>query len=121
MGIPAGTYYEANQKAMTLQSALSPVEYNGKINEIALWFSSKKEKYFMFLCHDIRYYTLFHFNTSDYFKGGQELKECFENNNFIITDIHYENDLGGYEIWLRVDSKDHVGYLFSNEKAVIEI
>lgn len=69
---------------------------------MAAWFSSHhpNDRYYILLCRDINYYTVFHFNSMNYDKGVQEIQKTLEFRGSIL-DVSYDDFNQIYECWVR--------------------
>lgn len=76
-------------------------------------------KYYMLLCKDYNYYTLFELGNIDCPSLPEELMECLQNigpvKAFDMTD-----DKDAIEIWVMVDDEPYVMYFFNYDRGVVK-
>lgn len=115
--------YDACQSERENFDKLDPVILNRNLNDLKEWSSSfPNTKYFMLLCNEIRYYTVFNLIEKDFDKFAQEVKECAEYRGDII-EISEVDDGSAFEIWIKEksDNKPHMFMLFAYDWGVIEV
>ena len=93
------------------------------INE---YVNSYPDKYFMLLCNDLHYFTLFRRVDEPLVSLGKEVIDILKSNTLgtvksidIIIDKNNPN-LKTCEIWTVLDDEPHVSYLFNYDLGVIE-
>jgi len=112
--------YDVNKQLMNTRYPLSREALISGISDIADWFSSERNRYFMLLCHEKRDYTLFRFDNGSKkcYAASQEVKEALENRGDILS-IDYEDHV--YSIWVKIGEDSFLYYLFPYDEGVIEI
>ena len=115
--------YQLNQDIMSNQPALSGDGVRKGQLEFFDWISKLPDnpKFYMLLCHELNYYTVFHINDT-------ATKEDFWNELYDIakelgTLKAMEIDSGCFSIWVDwpQDNTSHLFYLFPYDRGVVEI
>lgn len=116
-----GTLYDFNKEAMKNEKPLDPIQFNLKVNEVAVELQERETQYWMLLCHERRDYTIFNIIACQNHKDIEfELKPTLLNRGNIIS-IDKQPD-ENWEIWIRDDSNENfVYYLFPYDNGIIEI
>lgn len=116
-----GTLYDFNKEAMKNEKPLDPIQFNLKVNEIAVELQERENQYWMLLCHERRDYTIFNIIACQNHKDIEfELKPTLLNRGNIIS-IDKQPD-ENWEIWIRDESNENfVYYLFPYDNGIIEI
>lgn len=115
--------YQLNQNIMSSQPALSGDGVRKGQLEFFDWISKQPDnpKFYMLLCHELNYYTVFHINDT-------ATKEDFWNELYDIakelgTLKAMEIDSGCFSIWADwpQDNISHLFYLFPYDRGVVEV
>ena len=115
--------YQLNQDIMSNQPALSGDGVRKGQLEFFDWISKLPDdpKFYMLLCHELNYYTLFHINDT-------ATREDFWNEFYDIakelgTLKAMEIDSGCFSIWVDwpQDNISHLFYLFPYDRGVVEV
>ena len=115
--------YQLNQNIMSNQPALSGDGVRKGQLEFFDWISKQPDnpKFYMLLCHELNYYTVFHINDT-------ATKEDFWNEFYDIakelgTLKAMEIDSGCFSIWVDwpQDNISHLFYLFPYDRGVVEV
>lgn len=115
--------YQLNQDIMSNQPALSGDGVRKGQLEFFDWISKLPDnpKFYMLLCHELNYYTVFHINDT-------ATKEDFWNELYDIakelgTLKAMEIDSGCFSIWVDwpQDNISHLFYLFPYDRGVVEV
>ena len=115
--------YQLNQDIMSNQPALSGDGVRKGQLEFFDWISKQPDnpKFYMLLCHELNYYTVFHINDT-------ATKEDFWNELYDIakelgTLKAMEIDSGCFSIWVDwpQDNISHLFYLFPYDRGVVEV
>lgn len=116
-----GTLYDFNKEAMKNEKPLDPIQFNLKVNEVAVELQERETQYWMLLCHERRDYTIFNIIACQNHKDIEfELKPTLLNRGNIIS-IDKQPD-ENWEIWIRDDNNENfVYYLFPYDNGIIEI
>lgn len=127
MNVPDGlklNMYDINKQVVSQLPGLSIEEIEAKQEIIDEYQNQEQAKYYMLLCNDLKYYTLFHI---DEFDGGSQLS--FLSNEVLccltsfaddIKEIDFTEDKSAIEIWFIKDDETYVMYLFNYDLGVIE-
>lgn len=117
------TNYEIHKQLYATLSKPNELTLKAKLVGIGAWFSTKPQSnYYMLLCREINYYTMFHFNDMNYDKGMEELSEVLAERGELV-DIVYSADNDAYECWVKDTETDEISmyYLFEADWMVVEI
>lgn len=123
-GLASVTLYELNQNII---NTLPPLDGDGEskaLDNFLKWFSQNEhiiENYYMLLCNQLKYYTVFHLNTKDIENFWKELLDICKECGTIKT---MEIDTNGiWAIWLdwQNEGECHCFYLFPYDRGVVEI
>lgn len=126
--IEAGNLYDINKSIIRqLEKELKGKAFHNRITKCIIPFfekTLKPYKYYMLLCHDKRYYTIFHqtseINEASAEIAAKEFKEIVRGLGRVFA--IEENDGGGIEIWVEWQDDDIVVmYLFECDSCVVEI
>ena len=113
--------YEMNKQFISQLANLSDEDLENSRELIRNYFKEQANEYYMLLCKDISYYTLFHIN--DKFTeptAADEVIECVKCIGTVKA-IDLTEGESAIEIWVQEDSKDPmVMYLFTYDTGVIE-
>lgn len=118
------TAYDMNKQIMAQLPNITPeqrVEYEKLLDDYHLHIQGV---YYMLLCKDISYYTVFESDECDFdmcgfpvIKFGKTILECIDNVGSII-EMHLEND--AVEIWVKLPDGEAVAmYLFFANHLVV--
>lgn len=112
--------YEINKQVISQLPPLSAEELAGKKILIRDFMINTQNKYFMLLCRDINYYTLFHL---DVYENTEERLEdiLFAECAMFIGDIKAVDptDDGAIEIWVTNETDTYAMYFFPYDAGVI--
>lgn len=112
--------YEMNKTIVTQLPKISKKELaagRSKIREL-----SAEGSYFMLLCNDLKYYTIFH-KVSDNTELIEDLViECITDCNLDIKSINYpdEENKNAIEIWTQYEEDVYVMYFFNYDGGIVE-
>ena len=115
--------YSIHRQMYAKVQPLSQEDLHTQYTALGAWASTHyKSHYYMLLCRDIHYYTVFNLINPNYDKFVQEIKECLAFKGKVI-DIEYNHSSDAYEIWLKEYKTDEVYMymLFEAEDFVIEV
>lgn len=93
--------------------------------KIKKYINSFEDKYFMYLCYDLRYFTLFHRNENEEIPLEKELVNILKEQplgTVKTIDVYSLESTGTEvcEIWTYSNKQAYVSYLFPYEKGVVE-
>lgn len=120
------TVYDFLRSEMSKQTPLTTAQKQVAVDKIAEYFSdgfkTKGARYFLLLCNERRYYTVFHLTSmlSNFKTAAAECIACCLDNGVILSvDVNEDNV---YEIWIKNrDGEVNCYHLFDYTAAVIEI
>lgn len=93
-------------------------------NNLEKWLKDRpKGKYYMLLCNELRYYTLFNMINDSIDSLVDEVRECAESRGEILDIGLDESTNEAYEIWIKdyEDGEPHVFMFFNYDLGVIEV
>ena len=93
-------------------------------NNLGKWLKDRpKGKYYMLLCNELRYYTLFNMINDSIDNLVDEVRECAESRVEILDIGLDESTNEAYEIWIKdyEDGEPHVFMFFNYDLGVIEV
>lgn len=113
--------YEMNKQLMSQFANLSDEDLENSRELIRNYFKEQANEYYMLLCKDISYYTLFHINDKiTEPAAADEVIECIKCIGTVKA-IDLTEGESAIEIWVQEDGKDPmVMYLFTYDTGVIE-
>lgn len=114
------TLYDLNKQAITQQPALENFDIGLEI--LNKYLSYTKGTYYMLLCRDKNYYTVFvRKNNPNLLTFDKEFIECIQNFG-IIKSINISEDEAAIEIWVTIpeENDSYVMYFFNYDQGVIE-
>ena len=118
------TMYDINKGIMSQKEPMEETQLTHGLSEVVAWMSFVKDSNFMLLCHEVRDYTIFHFETQSKkcYEASQALKEVLCNRG-IILDIAYDKEQHSYGIWIfnENDNEAFLYFLFPYDLGVINI
>lgn len=93
-----------------------------QLTSIGAWFSAKYPcKFWMCMCKEISWYTVFHLKGMNYEKAKEELRKTLEFRGTIV-DIEYVHAEDAYECWIKnPEGEIEMYYLFPYDWGVVEI
>lgn len=115
--------YSMNQGIVDTLPALRGDEVQKTAQLFFDWIDSNESNYYMLLCNELRYYTVFH-NNNEFINKEQFWSELIDIANSAGQIKVLEVDSNGvFSIWLNwnLDNKSHLFYLFPYEKGVVEL
>ena len=120
-----GNLYEMNKVLVAQERKMYKNEIQNYLDKVKSFILNSNNNYFMLLCHDIRYFTLFNIkdvNETSAAAATIELKECFDNLGE-LRGINPTEDGQAYEFWFYdYDSKEaHCAMFFPYDLGVIEV
>lgn len=123
-----GNLYDVNKQLMDKEPAIDSAILSQQTMALKEWFQKTYlEKYYMLLCHELRDYTLFNFNTHcfeeeplpyDCAELATDVIECLTNRGTLLA-IEQQPD-GAWECWIRNSEGSFAYYLFPYGAAVLE-
>ena len=123
--IELGTLYDINKTAVAAtEKPLKRVELKDKLKNIKPFFTKYPDQYFMLLCREKYDFTIFNFcnGKTDFALNHavKDLEECLINRGKTVSIELVTGSENAYEIWLIIDDKAFVYYLFPYNIGVLE-
>lgn len=118
--------YECNRTLMSNRPDLTPEEIAAKAQYLEDWFEKNPDRYFMLLCNELNYFTVFHQCTTTFGTFAKLAKEVLKLVELYIGNIKaIETDTNGViAIWgWQHDENElpHCFYLFPYGQGVVEV
>lgn len=116
------TNYDIHKSLYAQMPAMDEEKLKKKMISIGGWFSTNPNcKYFMCMCKEISWYTLFYLKSSNYTKAVEELEKTLHIRGEIV-DINYIHEQNAYECWIKNRQGEiEMYYLFEYDWGVVEI
>lgn len=114
------TMYDINKQVISQLPSLDKEDIAAAKQTITEYFKDQRNSFYMLLCNDINYYTLFQvINDSSLPNAGSEAIECaLEIGDIKVVDV---NDDGAIEIWVKPEDTDAMlMYLFPYDRGVVQ-
>ena len=113
--------YDLNKQFMSQLATLSDEDLENSREVIRKYFQTQQNEYYMLLCKDISYYTLFHINNKiTEPAAADEVIECIKCIGAVKA-VDLTEGESAIEIWVQEDGRDPmVMYLFTYDTGVIE-
>lgn len=108
--------YELNKQIMAQMEPYDIDKWEQAEKDINAWDSEQKASYYMLLCKEISYYTVFVNDGYEFHNLGQAVRECLE---FVgnVVDIEINQDV--IEIWIRELDNAYCLHLFNYEEGIV--
>ena len=113
--------YELNKQIISQLPILTQEEIENQKDLIVDYHNNNQGKYYMMLCNELKYYTIFAIKpeANDYFED--EVIDCLYDFVDNIKSIEYDNEnKKAIEIWFTKNEETYVMYLFDYTQGVIE-
>ncbi len=123
---PSMSLYECNRMLMSKRASLTSEEIAEKAQYLEDWFEENPDRYFMLLCNELHYFTIFHQCTTTFGTFTKLAKEVLNLIEEYIGDIKaIEVDTNGViAIWgwqHEENELPHCFYLFPYGQGVVEV
>lgn len=118
--------YECNRMLMAKQPDFTIEDIEAKVPYLEKWFEKNPDRYFMLLCNELNYFTVFHQCTTtfgSFTKLAKEVLDLAVNSIGNIKAIEADTN-GMIAIWGWQQEKDelpHCFYLFPYGQGVVEV
>lgn len=112
--------FDLNKQIISQIEDYNEEDFTNAKKIIEKYINLKNGEFYMLLCRDLNYYTLFH-RKQEYnnFPIENELIECLENIGSVKAfDITDNED--AIEIWVNVKDEPYVMYFFNYDKGVVK-
>lgn len=128
--VDMGTLYDVNKGIVAQLNPLSPSKIRESLSNISKYIMSTKNNYYMLLCNDIKYFSLFHIQEPENYKFAdnlaKEVKEILEDDLKSTIYAMDADESGGYEFWIAIEKENdekefHALYLFPYDSGLIEV
>lgn len=113
--------YELNQQMVAQLEPLDDFQLSAADQLINKFVKDTKNKYYMVLCNELKYYTVFVIDNSDEAEAKvyQELYECLSHLGDVKS-VEATKDNKAIEIWVHItDENPHVFYLFGYDMGIV--
>lgn len=113
--------YDINKQVISQLPALNTEDVDNSKKIIVEYFNNTLGEYYMLLCNDLKYYTIFSLKetlTEPIFED--EVIDCVLDFVDNIKSINYDENKTAIEIWFTKDEETYVMYLFDYSLGVIE-
>lgn len=113
------TLYELNKAAYASAKPLDIFTLNARKEEFMKFLA--EGTYYMLLCNELRYYTVFANKTKNDSQMATEFISIITNLGEVL-DVEYSKKMGAYEVWIRNSETQEVNMyaLFNYDWGVIE-
>ena len=116
--------YDNNKQVVSQLPALTKEQlWQEKAILLDEYLNSSDGVYYMMLCNELRYYTIFHIDTEGWIDepmASEEICACLEEFADEIKSIERTEDGAAIEIWITKDNETYVMYLFDYTGGVID-
>lgn len=114
--------YDLNKQIISQLPSMTDEDLCSAMEVINDYKNERNEKYYMLLCNELKYYTLFavQANPQGYLSLGHEVTLCLKEFADEVKVIDITEDQQAVEIWITKDEETYVMYLFGYERGVIE-
>ena len=109
--------YDLNKQIMSQMEPYTMEQWEKAAKAITAWDKENAATYYMLLCRDISYYTVFVNDGYELHNFGDAVRECFEFIGGDVVDI--DIDPGVIEIWVKNEETTYCFYLFNYETGVV--
>lgn len=111
--------YEVNQMAYNSLPPIAKEDILAQTKRVQEFLQANPSKYYMLLCNECKYYTLFTFTDGFKFKEmANEIIDIIISLGDIVSIEFNETD---FEVWVKDEETSHVFYFFNYEPGVIEV
>ena len=112
--------YELNQMMV---AQMPDMEQDTMKENFIKWYQENKASYFMFLCRELSYYTLFHLGLDSNSKEEKFWTEVYETCAYVGDIKMMEVDTNGaLAVWMNWNNEGyHCFYLFPYDEGVVEV
>ena len=112
--------YDMNKQIISQLPTYSPEQLEEAKDTIVGYVSDRqhKDEYYMLLCHDLKYFTIFVRHTNPKENIEDALLDCIHNVGEIKS-IERSADEQALEIWVTVDGEAYVMYFFDYGRGIV--
>lgn len=115
---PQLSLYDLNKQFVTQMKEMTDDVRKEKFNEIQKWIEETENDFYMLLCNELKYYTIFGIHEEAPSDFSEILTECVRNVGKLKAIDKTEDDFA-YEIWIEVEDEPHVLYFFPYDQGVV--
>lgn len=108
--------YELNKQIMSQLDPFTLENWQDAEKQITEWESNIKGRYYMLLCKEKSYYTVFVDDGYEFHNFGQAIRECLEFVGNVVS-IEYKPNL--IEFWIKDKEDTYCMYLFNYDEGVV--
>ena len=112
--------YDMNKQIMFQMPELSEEKIVEAKELIKTYHQNIANKYYMLLCNEYKYYTIFNCEFPDQEKLEEVVFECLNNVGTIVA-VDPTEDGAAVEIWVKFKEEAKVFYFFGYDKGVIDL
>ena len=110
--------FEINQQLISQFNDFTDEDWIEAVEKIDKWHNEIKSDYYMMLCKEISYYTVFINGDYSHSSLGEMVRECLAFVGNVLT-IDYSNK-DCLDIWVRIDEKTQCLHLFNYTRGVVD-
>lgn len=113
--------YDLNKSIIVQLPSANEEEIARAIEKIDKFDEREKNNYYMLLCRDYNYYTIFHQHDDQWIADifSKSVIDILKNIGDIIS-IDNTSDNVAIEIWMRIDNEAYCFYLFGYDAGIVE-
>lgn len=115
---PQLSLYDLNKQFVAQMKEMDEDVRENKFKEIQKWIEETKNDFYMLLCNELKYYTIFGFHDEAPADFSETLTECVKNVGKLKA-VDLTEDEFAYELWIEVDDEPHVFYFFPYDQGVV--
>lgn len=112
--------YDMNKQIMFQMPELDEEKIVAAKNLIKEYDITFESKYYMLLCNEYKYYTIFNCEKQNKETLEDVVFECLNNVGQVVS-IDKTEDNAAIEIWVKLEKEAKVFYLFDYNKGVVEL
>ena len=113
--------YELNKSFYLTQELLTEEAIAEKAIKITEYHKEQKNNFYMLICKEKSYFTLFEKHIRPEFNNLSEaVIQILKENNWGIYDIYFNETTGAIEIWIKTEENEvHCMFFFAYDKGVV--
>lgn len=115
---PQMNLYDMNKQFVAQMKEMSDEVRDEKLEEIQKWIEETKNDFYMLLCNELKYYTIFGIHDEAPSNFPDMMIECVKNIGKLKA-IDRTEDEFAYEMWIEVEDEPHVFYFFPYDQGVV--
>ena len=115
------TLYNLNKSVISAFSNFSNEDFQAAAEIISKYEKNQKAEYYMLLCNDLRYYTIFNVVEKEGLTTfTDEVIDCLKSFADFVKAVDITESGDAIEIWFQKENEIYVMYLFNYEAGVIK-